>query len=63
VARLGILSVPAVLLFRGGTVGYQFIGELSRHELDELLARVCIGHRATAEPAIRHSAAQLPTKL
>ena len=39
VARLGIVSVPAVLLFNGGIVCYQFIGELSRRELDELLIR------------------------
>lgn len=39
VARLGIVSVPAVLLFNGGIVCYQFIGELSRRELDELLLR------------------------
>jgi thioredoxin 1 len=38
-ARFGIVSVPAVLLFSGGTVCYQFVGELSRRELDELLAR------------------------
>jgi thioredoxin 1 len=39
VSRLGIVSVPAVLLFNGGIVCYQFIGELSRRELDELLRR------------------------
>jgi thioredoxin 1 len=38
-ACFGIVSAPAVLLFRGGTVCYQFVGELSRRELDELLAR------------------------
>jgi len=37
-ARFGIVSMPAVLLFSGGTVCYQFVGELSRRELDELLA-------------------------
>jgi thioredoxin 1 len=37
--RFGIVSAPAVLLFSGGTVCYQFVGELSRRELDELLAR------------------------
>lgn len=37
--RFGIVSVPAVLLFSGGTVCYQFVGELSQRELDELLAR------------------------
>ncbi len=37
--RFGIVSVPSVLLFSGGTVCYQFVGELSRRELDELLAR------------------------
>jgi thioredoxin 1 len=38
-ARFGIVSVPTILLFSGGTVCYQFVGELSRRELDELLAR------------------------
>ena len=38
-ARLGIVSVPAVLLFNDGTVSYQFMGELSQRELHELLAR------------------------
>jgi thioredoxin 1 len=38
-ARLGIVSAPAVLLFRDGTVGYQFVGELSRWEFDDLLTR------------------------
>lgn len=38
-ARFGIVSAPAVLLFSGGTVCYEFMGELSRRELDELLAR------------------------
>jgi thioredoxin-like negative regulator of GroEL len=40
-ARFGIGSVPSLLLLRGGTVYYQFVGELSRRELDELLARAC----------------------
>ena len=38
-ARFGIVSVPAVLFFNDGIVCYQFIGELFRHELDELLLR------------------------
>jgi thioredoxin 1 len=38
-ARFGVVSAPAVLLFSGGTVCYQFVGELSRRELDELLVR------------------------
>jgi thioredoxin 1 len=37
--RFGVVSAPAVLLFSGGRVCYQFVGELSRRELDELLAR------------------------
>ena len=39
VERFGIVSAPAILLFSGGVVCYQFMGELSRRELDELLAR------------------------
>jgi thioredoxin 1 len=48
-ARFGIVSVPAVLLFNGGTVGYQFIGDLSRHELDELLARAVTNRSPVAQ--------------
>jgi thioredoxin 1 len=43
VARFGVVSAPAILLFSGGTVCYQFVGELSRRELDELLARARVG--------------------
>ena len=39
-ARFGIVSVPAVLLFNEGTVSYQFMGELSRRELEDLLMHV-----------------------
>lgn len=49
VARFGILSVPAVLLFNGGLVGYQFIGDLSRRELDELLAHAVTNWRPVAQ--------------
>lgn len=37
-ARLGIASTPSVLLLRGGAVSFQFVGELSPRELDDLLA-------------------------
>lgn len=43
-ARLGIVSAPAVLLLNRGTVGYQFVGDLSRQELDELLAHAVGNH-------------------
>jgi len=49
-ARLGIVSVPAVLLFSGGAVCYEFMGELSRRELDELLARAAGRNFATVKP-------------
>ena len=48
-ARFGVLSAPAVLVFSGGTVAYQFIGELSRHELDELLARAVTNRGPVAQ--------------
>lgn len=46
--RFGIVSAPAVLLFSGGTVCYQFVGELSRRELDDLLTRACAGRPVPA---------------
>jgi len=61
-ARFGIVSVPAVLLFSGGTVCYQFVGELSRRELDDLLARARADRPATGEPRTHPSAAKLPTE-
>jgi thioredoxin 1 len=48
-ARFGIVSVPAVLLFNGGMVGYQFIGELSQRELDELVARAATNRSPMAQ--------------
>jgi thioredoxin 1 len=58
--RFGIVSAPAVLLFRGGVVCYQFMGELTRRELDELLVRVYTGGLTTGEPANSPSPAKLP---
>ena len=55
-ARFGIISLPAVLLFNGETVCYQFMGELSQRELHELLARadgknfINQDHPAMAQP-------------
>ncbi len=53
-ARFGVVSAPAVLLFSDGTVCYQFVGELSRRELDDLLARASAGRlvRAVVEPKV-----------
>jgi rhodanese-related sulfurtransferase/thiol-disulfide isomerase/thioredoxin len=53
-ARFGVVSAPAVLLFSGGKVCYQFVGELSRRELDELLTRACAGRPvpAVVEPKV-----------
>ncbi len=53
-ARFGIVSVPAVLLFSGGMVCYQFMGELSRRELDDLLARARADRlvHAVVEPTV-----------
>jgi thioredoxin 1 len=37
--RFGVPSAPSLVLFSQGVVCYQFTGEVSRGELDELLAR------------------------
>ena len=37
--RFGIPSAPSLVLFSQGVVCYQFTGEVSRGELDEMLAR------------------------
>ena len=49
-ARFGVVSAPSLLLLRGGTVCYQFVGELSRGELDELLTRARADNPAIGEP-------------
>jgi len=49
-ARFGVVSAPSLLLLRGGTVCYQFVGELSRGELDELLTRARADKPAIGEP-------------
>jgi thioredoxin 1 len=41
-ARLGVISVPALLLFDRGNLCYQFVGEISRSELADLLARASL---------------------
>lgn len=37
--RFGVPSAPSLVLFNQGVVCYQFTGEVSRGELDEMLAR------------------------
>lgn len=62
-ARFGIVPGPSLLLLRGGMVCYQFVGELSRRDLDHMLARARAGSPATTgEPTFSHSAAKLPSK-
>jgi thioredoxin-like negative regulator of GroEL len=61
-ACFGVVPGPSVLLLRGGTVCYEFIGELSRRDLDDLLARARADSPAFGEPTISHSATKLPTK-
>jgi len=41
-ARWRIPSVPSLALFHSGSVCYQFCGQFSRHELDEVLTRAAI---------------------
>ena len=40
--RCGVLSTPGVALFSQGEVWYQFTGEPSRRELDDLLAQTAL---------------------
>ncbi len=54
-ARFGVVSAPSLLLLRGGTVCYQFVGELSRGELDELLTRARADNPAIGKPNNRPS--------
>jgi thioredoxin 1 len=49
-ACFGVVSAPSLLLLRGGTVCYQFVGELSRCELDELLTRARADNPAIKKP-------------
>jgi thioredoxin 1 len=49
-ARFGVVSAPSLLLLRGGTVCYQFVGELSRRELDELLTGARADNPAIGRP-------------
>jgi thioredoxin-like negative regulator of GroEL len=37
--QFGIPSIPALALFHGGAVVYQFCGHFSRRELDEVMTR------------------------
>ena len=41
-ARWGIPSVPSLALFYGGSVCYQFCGQFSRRELDEVLTTAAL---------------------
>lgn len=54
-ARFGVVSAPSFRLLRGGAVCYQFVGELSRRELDELLTRARADNPAIGEPINRPS--------
>jgi thioredoxin-like negative regulator of GroEL len=45
----GVLVAPGLILFHQGSVCYQFIGEVSRHELDEVLTHaIVLTHARTA---------------
>ena len=41
-ARWGIPSVPSLAVFYAGSVRYQFCGQFSRRELDEVLTRAAL---------------------
>lgn len=55
-AQLGVASAPSLLLLRGGAVSFQFVGDLSPRELDDLLAHAAgenfmnHNHAITAKP-------------
>jgi thioredoxin 1 len=57
--RFGVLSAPSLVLFSRGVVCYQFTGEVSRGELDELLARASLlsVDRGAEPPSDRGSSA------
>jgi thioredoxin 1 len=61
-ARFGVVPGPSLLLLRGGMVCYQFIGELSRRDLDDMLARARADGPATGEPTTSHSAVKARAK-
>jgi thioredoxin 1 len=56
--RLGVPPAPSLMLFSRGVVCYQFTGEVSRGELDELLARASLlgVARETEAPSDRRPA-------
>jgi thioredoxin-like negative regulator of GroEL len=58
-ARFGVVPGPSLLLLCDGKVCYQFIGEPSRRDLDDVLARA--RGPATREPAFSHDNARLTT--
>ncbi|MCU0782884.1 MAG: thioredoxin family protein [Verrucomicrobia bacterium] len=60
--RFGIVSAPAILLFSGGKVCHQFVGELSRRELDDLLAQANVLARV-AKTSARQTVAQTPESI
>jgi thioredoxin 1 len=61
-ARLGMVSAPSLLLLRGGMVCYEFVGEMSGRELNELLARTGAGHPAAGGPGISPSVTKSPAE-
>lgn len=51
--RFGVSSAPSLVLFSRGLVCYQFMGEVSRGELDELLARASLLGAWPGKPKLR----------
>ena len=60
VRRSGVPSAPGLALFSRGVVCYQFSGELSRRELDDLASQAHL--LAPAVPHPKHSLLNLPEK-
>jgi thioredoxin-like negative regulator of GroEL len=59
-ARFGVVPGPSLLLLRGGMVCCQFAGELSRLDLDDLLARARADSPTTSESTFNHGADRSP---
>ena len=48
-ARFGITSVPTLLCWHRGSVCYEFVGELSRSELEDITEKLSLLNRAGEE--------------
>jgi hypothetical protein len=56
-----VLVAPGLILFHQGAVCYQFIGEVSRHELDEVLTHATVLTHARTAANLSGVSQPLPT--